>query len=212
VWCSRFCAGLRRLLELLVLRLRSERTKEIEMLVLRHQLQLLERQVARPQLRPADRALLAAFSRALPRQAWTSFLVSPARLLRWHRELVARRWTYPGRRPGRPRTPVEVRELVVRLASRESGLGLSAHPGRAGRAWHLARAEHGLGNPAPPGDRACTASARLELATVSAPAGGEHHRVRLPHRRHRVPEALLHPLLHRISAPSRSSGRNHGQS
>jgi putative transposase len=84
---------LRRLLELLVLRLRSERAKEIEILVLRHQLQLLERQVARPQLRPADRALLAAFSRVLPRRAWSSFSVTPATLLRWHRELVARRWT-----------------------------------------------------------------------------------------------------------------------
>jgi hypothetical protein len=64
---------LRRLLELLVLRMRSEREKEIEIIVLRHQLQLLERQVARPQLRPTDRALLAAFSRALPRRAWASF-------------------------------------------------------------------------------------------------------------------------------------------
>jgi putative transposase len=96
--------------------MRSERVKEIEILVLRHQLQLLERQVARPQLGTADRALLAAFSRALPRRAWASFVVTPATLLRWHRELVARRWTYPHRRPGRPATAVAVRELVVRLA------------------------------------------------------------------------------------------------
>jgi putative transposase len=114
---------LRRLLELLVLRMRSEREKEIEIIVLRHQLQLLERQVARPQLRPTDRALLAAFSRALPRRAWASFLVTPATLLRWHRELVARRWTYPHRRPGRPGTPVDVRELVVRLARENPSWG-----------------------------------------------------------------------------------------
>src|SRR6266545_1709947 len=107
-------AGLRRLLELVVLWRRSEREKEIEILLLRHQLRVLERQVARPQLRPDDRALLAAFSRALPRRAWPSFFVTPATLLRWHRELVARRWTYPHRRRGRPGTPVEVRELVVR--------------------------------------------------------------------------------------------------
>jgi putative transposase len=106
----------RRLLELLVLRIRSGRAKEIEILVLRHQLHVLERQVDRPQLRPADRALLAAFSRALPRTAWASFFVTPATLLRWHRELVARRWTYPHRRPGRPETAGELRELVVRLA------------------------------------------------------------------------------------------------
>ena len=62
--------SLRRLLELFVLRRRSEREKEIEILLLRHQLRMLERQVARPQLTQADRALLAAFSRVLPRQAW----------------------------------------------------------------------------------------------------------------------------------------------
>jgi putative transposase len=109
--------SLRRLLELMVLRRRSEREKEIEILLLRHQLRVLERQVARPTLTPADRVLLAAFSRVLPRRAWkTSLLWTPATLLRWHRELVARRWTYPSRRPGRPPTPVEVRELVVRFA------------------------------------------------------------------------------------------------
>jgi hypothetical protein len=70
--------ALRRLLELLVLRMRSERVKEIEILVLRHQLQVLKRQVARPQLRPADRAPLAAFSWAPPRRAWSSSLVTPA--------------------------------------------------------------------------------------------------------------------------------------
>jgi transposase len=114
---------LRRLLELFVLRMRSEREKEIEILVLRHQLRLLERQVARPQLRPADRALLAASSRVLPRRACASFLVTPATLLRWHQELVARRWTYPHRRPGRPGTPLEVRELVLRLARENPGWG-----------------------------------------------------------------------------------------
>jgi putative transposase len=115
--------SLRRLLQLLVLRMRSERAKEIEILVLRHQLHLLERQVARPQLRGGDRILLAALSRALPRTAWGSFFVTPATLLRWHRELVARRWTYPHRCPGRPRTRLEVRELVLRLARENPGWG-----------------------------------------------------------------------------------------
>jgi transposase len=109
--------SLRRLLELATLRRRSEREKEIEILLLRHQLRVLERQVARPALTPADRALLAAFSRVLSRQAWRrSSLVTPATLLRWHRELVARRWTYSHRRPGRPATAGEIRALVVRLA------------------------------------------------------------------------------------------------
>ena len=114
---------LRRLLELVVLRSRSEREKEIEILVLRHQLQLLERQIGRPQLRPADRALLAAFSRVLPRRVWPSFFVTPATLLRWHRELVARRWTYPARSAGRPATAADLRELVLRLASENPDWG-----------------------------------------------------------------------------------------
>jgi putative transposase len=62
--------------------------------VLRHQLHVLQRQVTRPRLRPIDRLLLAGLSRWLPRAAWSSFFVSPATLLRWHRRLVARRWTY----------------------------------------------------------------------------------------------------------------------
>jgi putative transposase len=114
---------LQRLLELLVPRMRSEREKEVEILVLRHQLRVLERQVERPQLRPSDRVVLAAFSRVLPRAAWRSFFVTPATLLRWHRELVARRWTYPHRRPGRPATSGDVRELVLRLARENPGWG-----------------------------------------------------------------------------------------
>jgi putative transposase len=67
---------------------------------------------------------LAAFSRVLPRRAWRrSAFVTPATLLRWHRELVARRWTYPHRRPGRPATAAEIRELVVRLARDNPGWG-----------------------------------------------------------------------------------------
>jgi putative transposase len=109
--------SLRRLLELMALRRRSEREKEVEILLLRHQLRVLERQVARPTLTPANRALLAAFGRVLPRRAWKrSLFVTPATIMRWHREQVARRWTYPHRRPGRPPTRAEVRALVARLA------------------------------------------------------------------------------------------------
>jgi putative transposase len=116
--------SLRRLLELAVLRRRSAREKEIEILVLRHQLRVLERQVVRPQLTQTDRALLAAFSRVLPRAAWKrSLFVAPATVLRWHRQLVARRSTYPHRRPGRPATPAQVRELVVRLARENPAWG-----------------------------------------------------------------------------------------
>jgi putative transposase len=106
---------LRCLLQIVLLRSRSESSKELEIVVLRHELSVLRRQAGRPQLRPSDRLLLAAASRALPRSRWGSFLVTPATLLRWHRRLVARRWTY-ARRAGRPPVGGEIRELVLRLA------------------------------------------------------------------------------------------------
>jgi hypothetical protein len=84
----------RRLLELVVLLGRSERAKEWKILVLRHELSVLRRQIAGPRLSPADRLLLAALSRLLPRRAWGTFSVAAEPLLRWHRRLVARRWTY----------------------------------------------------------------------------------------------------------------------
>ena len=86
------------LLRLVLLRPRSTEFKELEIVVLRHQLAGLRRQTRRPQLTPTDRLLLAAASRLRPRSRWRSFLVTLTTLLRWHRRLVARRWTYPGRK------------------------------------------------------------------------------------------------------------------
>jgi len=107
--------ALRCLLQLALLRPRSDGFKELEIVVLRHELSVLRRQVDRPALRPSDRILLAAASRLLPRSRWNSFLVTPTTLLRWHRRLVARRWTYAGR-TGRPPIGGEIRQLVLRLA------------------------------------------------------------------------------------------------
>jgi putative transposase len=91
--------AVRRLFELLVLFGRDERAKEVEILVLRHELQVLRRQVVCPRPQAADRAVLAALFQVLPRARRRLFLVQPATLLRWHRELIRRRWTYPGRPP-----------------------------------------------------------------------------------------------------------------
>jgi putative transposase len=89
---------------------------EIENAVLRHQLAVLRRTAGRPRLRRVDRMLLAAASRLLPRDRWSSFLVTPQTLLRWHRELVKRKWTYRRRRTlGRPPLDPKVRDLIVRL-------------------------------------------------------------------------------------------------
>ena len=96
-------------------RFRSENAKDIEIAVLRHQLAILRRQVKRPAFRPSDRAVLALLSRLLPRRFWGSFLVTPDTVLRWHRDLVRRKWTQQ-RSCGRPPLAEDVVELIVRLA------------------------------------------------------------------------------------------------
>ena len=93
---------------------------EAEVLVLRHELAVLRRQIKRPKLRRRDKLFLSAMSRMLPRERWAAFIVTPATLVRWHRELVRRKWTYRHRRgPGRPPIDPETRALIVRMA-RES--------------------------------------------------------------------------------------------
>jgi hypothetical protein len=110
----------RRLVGLILLLARAERSKELEIVVLRHELSILRRQLGRPRLAPHDRLLLATLSRVLPRRLWPAFFVTPQTLLRWHRELVRRRWTYRQRRPGRPPLDPSIRALILRLA-RENG-------------------------------------------------------------------------------------------
>jgi putative transposase len=97
-----------RSIQLLVLLARGDAAKDLEILVLRHQLAVLRRQTPRPKLEAADRALMAAISRVLPRSRWSCFFVRPETLLRWHRRLVARTWTYPHHQTGRPPLDEEV--------------------------------------------------------------------------------------------------------
>ena len=106
---------LRRLVQL-VANSSNDLNSDVEVVVLRHQLTVLKRQVGRPRLRRHDRLFMAAMSRTLPRARWSSFVVSPQTLLRWHRELVKRKWTYKRISVGgRPPITEEVRELILRM-------------------------------------------------------------------------------------------------
>jgi Berberine and berberine like len=116
VWSFVYLA-LRRLLELMVLCWRSTDAKEVQILVLGHQLAILRRQHPRPRLQPNDRALLAALSRPLPRPRWSILVVTPETLLGWHRRVVRRRWTYPAQGRGRPSVPQQLQTVIVRLAT-----------------------------------------------------------------------------------------------
>jgi transposase InsO family protein len=94
----------------------ADRELEIEVVVLRHQVKVLSRKVGRPKLRRIDKAYLAACSRVLPRHRWGSFIVAPSTLLRWHRELVRRKWTYKRKRLGRPPIDPALSALICRMA------------------------------------------------------------------------------------------------
>jgi transposase len=107
-----------KLLSWLVLCTRSDTSKEIEILVLRHHLAVLQRRhTSRPRMTWTDRAVIAALTRLLPKPRRLGLLVTPATILRWHRQLVARRWTQKPTRPGRPAIPAGLRALVIRLAT-----------------------------------------------------------------------------------------------
>ena len=101
----------------MVLHARSDTAKEIEILVLRHQLTVLQRRTPRPRTSWTDRAVIAALTRLLPTRRRLGLLVTPSTILRWHRRLVTRRWTTQPVRAGRPAIPAGVRALILRLAS-----------------------------------------------------------------------------------------------
>ena len=147
---------LARVLSWLALLARSDAAKDVEILVLRHEVAVLRRNNPRPRMSWLDRAVLTALSKLLPPPLRQLRLVSPRTLLRWHARLVARRWTYPQRRPGRPPTATPIRALVLRMARENPGWGYRriqgelvglGHPIAASTVWTILKAA-GL-DPAP---------------------------------------------------------------
>jgi hypothetical protein len=123
-----------RLLGALALLLRSDMSKEAEVRVLRHQLAVLRRQVARPRPSWVDRALIPALARLLSKPRRVGLLATPGTLLRWHADLVRRRWTYKRTTPGRPPTRPAIRALVLRLAAEIRPGSTAESPGNS-PAW-----------------------------------------------------------------------------
>jgi hypothetical protein len=170
------------LLGWLVPRARSDTAaKEIEILVLRHQLAVLRRRTPRPRMSWTDRALTAALTRLLPRPRRLRPLVTPTTILRWHRQLVTRRWTTTPSPPGRPAIPAGLRALVLRLAA-ENPTDHARPPEAADHRWsavlaqvlkshraYLATPEHCLGAPANPA-----------VAYAPQPEVPTRHGIRLP--------------------------------
>ena len=169
--------AVRALLGALVRSRRGLHVKDVELLVLRHELEILRRQVGRPKLRMVDRALLAAAACHLPRSSRGARLVTPRTLLRWHQSLVRRKWRQVPAQRGRPKLPAEVRELVLRFARENprwghrricgelAKLGLRVSATSIRRL--LVQARLGAG----------AAARRTELARVLANARREHRRV-----------------------------------
>jgi hypothetical protein len=154
------------------------RRQDLEILVLRHQLAVLRRQTPRLGLELADRALLAAVSRVLPRACWSCFLVTPETLLRWHRRLVAGAWTYPHRQTDRPPLNHEIQQLIVRLAREDPRWGYQRIQGELVRLGVRVSATASAWCCAVTGSTRHHGS-RAPRDGVLAPAGSHDHGVRL---------------------------------
>ena len=146
----------RLLVSLARLAVRSGRSKDLEIIVLRHQLTVLYRLNNRPALADEDRTLLGAVAAALSPSQRAGWLVTPETLLRWHRRRIARHWTQPCRAPGRPCTSVELRRLIIEMATSNPTWGYRRITGElvglghcvgASTVWRILK-QHGF-DPAP---------------------------------------------------------------
>jgi transposase len=189
---------------------RREVSKDVELLVLRHENAVLRRQIGCVRYQPGDRLWLAALSRLIPRHRWGEvFAVTPATLLAWHRRLVARKWDYTSRRrPGRPSTAAAIRKLVIRMAAENPAWGHRRVQGELIKLGHRIAAStvwqilHDAGiNPAP---RRAGPTWKQFLT-----AQARHPRSRLRARGHRAVAAPVRADRHRARHSPRSPGRRH---
>src|SRR6266702_1037886 len=194
----------------LVLLGRSPASKDVELLVLRHEVAMLRRTQPSPRMDWADRAELAALIRHLPRSLRAHRLVTPVTVLRWHRRLVARRWTYPNR-TGRQPVRTEITMLIGRLATENPSWGVPADPRRAAQDRPPDQRVHHPPGPATAEDTPCAATAhRYDMAAIPANAGIHGARLRLlPRglRGHAAAPLLL--LRHRDRLTARPHPRHH---
>jgi putative transposase len=187
----------------------SPDAQDVEIAVLRHQLMVLRRQVIRPRYTPADRVVLATLAKLLPRPRWSVFLVTPATLLRWHRQLVARRWTYPHTGPSRSGLDAQVVELVLRLAGENPRWGYLRIVGEYGKLGVAVSAtsvrrilrRHRVG-PAPRRDG-------LSWSAFCEGPGPRRARRRLLHGGDDRPDPPVRAVRHRAGLPAGAPGRHH---
>src|SRR5262249_6400028 len=207
-------ACLRLLLDLAFAPLRDHAADQAELLVLRHQVRVLERQVKVVRWRQADRLVLAALARRLPRPAWSTLLVKPETVLRWHREPVRRKWaSFAGRpRRGRPSISEECRGLIRQLAKENSGWGYLRLKGELRKRGFAVSAStirrvlrrHRI----PPAPQSL--GAHLAQVPCSPRLHDRRHRLLLS--RHRLHEAAVRPLLHPPGEPPHPLRRLHRES